>query len=133
MALTMQSSPPLQWIVNQATKLDDWKTTELTKEETMPSIHCNAALMLCKMDDRFHKERQKEETKDSKTDKLSPLQERCATSLSVLELEQWASFLSQEQKLGKLRARKPSFLVDLLAKTLTVNYKKERQQRVRRT
>ena len=85
---------------------------KLTDASVLPSIHCNAALALCKLEDRFHDEMDEEEEPETQPTEsedgvqfagnLSPLQERCASALAALDLSQWDSFLSSDSKVNKL-------------------------------
>ncbi|CAB9527868.1 unknown protein [Seminavis robusta] len=78
----------------------------LTRLEITPLIEANAALTLCVLEDKAAKDSTKE---------LSKLQERCSDSLA----QNWQSLVSpSDTTVRLLQDRQPTFLVDLLLKSL---------------
>lgn len=99
-----------KFVDNHQKTLDAATFDLLTHDSVLPIVSCNAAFTLCNFDDIFHG--------DHDNGQLSPLQKRCVTALSSLDHDQWSSFLGNAQKLDKLKARKPSFLAELLVEVL---------------
>lgn len=98
---------------NKGDTLDLETLHELTLARDIPVVASNSALAMCALEDKL--EGKKTAGKNIESKALSSLQERCASSLSRV----WKSFaVPDETTHGLLRDRKPSFLVDLLLKSL---------------